>query len=53
MAHQLPKKSKAHQLPKMTKAHQLSKKTKRTALGIGGVTLLAGLNAPAAIGFAE
>ncbi|UUU24982.1 kelch motif-containing protein [Streptomyces sp. DSM 40750] len=34
-------------------APQLSKKAKKTVLGIGGVALLAGLNAPAAIGFAQ
>ncbi|MCL6738563.1 kelch motif-containing protein [Streptomyces neyagawaensis] len=52
MAHRLPKKTKTHRLPKKTEAHRLSR-TKRTALGIGGVALLAGLNAPAVIGFAE
>ncbi|NEA63811.1 kelch motif-containing protein [Streptomyces sp. SID12488] len=33
-------------------AFQPSKKTKKTVLGIGGVVLLAGLNAPAVLGFA-
>ncbi|GGX42071.1 radical copper oxidase GlxA [Streptomyces fructofermentans] len=32
-------------------AHRPSKKTRKTLLGIGGVAVLAGLNAPAAIGF--
>ncbi|MDW4909026.1 kelch motif-containing protein [Streptomyces sp. ADMS] len=32
--------------------YQPSKKTKKTVLGIGGVALLAGLNAPAVLGFA-
>ncbi|MFF4257425.1 galactose oxidase-like domain-containing protein [Streptomyces sp. NPDC001663] len=34
-------------------AHRLSQKTKKTVLGIGGMVLLAGLNAPAALDFAE
>ncbi|GAA2244898.1 hypothetical protein GCM10010145_09730 [Streptomyces ruber] len=34
-------------------AYQPSQKTKRTVLGIGGFALLAGLNAPAALGFAQ
>ncbi|WP_221348085.1 kelch motif-containing protein [Streptomyces beigongshangae] len=34
-------------------AHRLSKKTQKRLLGVGGVALLAGLNAPAAIGFAS
>ncbi|WP_320784243.1 kelch motif-containing protein [Streptomyces sp. CRN 30] len=34
-------------------AYQPSQKTKRTVLGVGGVALLAGLNAPAALGFAQ
>ncbi|MFD7709839.1 galactose oxidase-like domain-containing protein [Streptomyces sp. NPDC059785] len=34
-------------------AYRISQKTKKTVLGIGGVALLAGLNAPAALGFAE
>ncbi|WP_200303880.1 kelch motif-containing protein [Streptomyces adelaidensis] len=34
-------------------AYQLSQKTKKTVLGISGVALLAGLNAPAAVGFAQ
>ncbi|GAA4790948.1 kelch motif-containing protein [Streptomyces ziwulingensis] len=33
-------------------AYQLSQKTKKTVLGVGGVALLAGLNAPAALDFA-
>ncbi|MGP4050581.1 galactose oxidase-like domain-containing protein [Streptomyces sp. 2A115] len=32
---------------------KLSKKTKKTLFGIGGIAVLAGLNAPAAIGFAS
>ncbi|WP_338896009.1 kelch motif-containing protein [Streptomyces sp. TG1A-60] len=34
-------------------AHQLSKKTRKKLLGVGAVALLAGLNAPAAVGFAQ
>ncbi|NKI45397.1 kelch motif-containing protein [Streptomyces physcomitrii] len=34
-------------------AYQPSKKLKKTALGVAGVAVLAGLNAPAALGFAE
>ncbi len=34
-------------------AYQPSEKTKKTVLGIGGFVLLAGLNAPAALGFAQ
>ncbi|GGY87916.1 kelch motif-containing protein [Streptomyces poonensis] len=34
-------------------AQKTRQKTKKTVLGIGGVALLAGLNAPAALGFAE
>jgi hypothetical protein len=34
-------------------AYRPSKKTKKTLLGIGGIAVLAGLNAPAAIGFAS
>jgi hypothetical protein len=34
-------------------AFQPSQKTKKTVLGIGSMVLLAGLNAPAALGFAE
>ncbi|MFD5080752.1 galactose oxidase-like domain-containing protein [Streptomyces sp. NPDC058371] len=34
-------------------AYQPSQKTKKTVLGIGGIAVLAGLNAPAALGFAE
>ncbi|WP_327727773.1 kelch motif-containing protein [Streptomyces sp. NBC_00487] len=34
-------------------AHRPSKKTRKTLLGVGAVALLAGLNAPAAIGFAQ
>ncbi|MET7703212.1 kelch motif-containing protein [Streptomyces sp. NPDC005485] len=33
-------------------AYQPSKKTKKTVLGIGGIAILAGLNAPAVMGFA-
>ena len=33
-------------------AYQPSKKTKKTVLGIGGIAMLAGLNAPAVMGFA-
>lgn len=39
----------AHQLTQKT----LSQKTRRTVLGVGSVVLLAGLNAPAALGFAQ
>ncbi|MFD5632439.1 galactose oxidase-like domain-containing protein [Streptomyces sp. NPDC127072] len=34
-------------------AYQPSQKTKKTVLGIGGIVVLAGLNAPAAVGFAS
>ncbi|MDX3588746.1 radical copper oxidase GlxA [Streptomyces europaeiscabiei] len=34
-------------------AHQPSRKTRKYLLGVGAVALLAGLNAPAAIGFAQ
>ncbi|MFJ3225434.1 galactose oxidase-like domain-containing protein [Streptomyces sp. NPDC086783] len=34
-------------------AHRPSKKTRKTVLSIGGIAVLAGLNAPAALGFAE
>ncbi|MFC9844821.1 galactose oxidase-like domain-containing protein [Streptomyces sp. NPDC127595] len=34
-------------------AYQPSQKTKKTVLGIGGIVVLAGLNAPAALGFAS
>ena len=34
-------------------AHQSPRKTRKYLLGVGAVALLAGLNAPAAIGFAQ
>ncbi|MDX3457201.1 kelch motif-containing protein [Streptomyces sp. ME02-8801-2C] len=43
----------AAQLSKKTPAPRTSQKAKKTFLGIGGVALLAGLNAPAVLGFAS
>lgn len=39
--------------PPNSNTNSKSKKTKKTVLGIGGVALVAGLNAPAALGFVQ